>query len=98
MEFFRHCPQCGRRFHIKLETKKLVTSHQESIPTMAKSAAVVQTGVSPGSTYVNPLLNRIEVREGAPIIVQVEEFQYAYRCKHCGHEWSEEHTEELRET
>lgn len=25
------------------------------------------------------------VGEGEPIIVEVEDFQYTYRCKHCGH-------------
>jgi len=30
MEFFRHCPGCGRRFHIKLESKKLVDLERTS--------------------------------------------------------------------
>jgi hypothetical protein len=29
------------------------------------------------------------VEEDVPSIVDVEEFQYAYKCKHCGHQWSE---------
>jgi len=37
------------------------------------------------------------VREGPPIIIDVEEFQYAYKCNHCGHEWSEKHVEEHKE-
>ncbi len=31
MEFFRHCPGCGRRFHIKLESKKMVHLDRESM-------------------------------------------------------------------
>ena len=27
--------------------------------------------------------------EDAPVVVDIEEFQYTYRCKHCGHQWSE---------
>ncbi len=29
-----------------------------------------------------------------PSIVDVEDFQYTYKCKHCGHEWSEVHETE----
>ena len=83
MEFFRHCPGCGRRFHIKLESKKLVTEHRESLP-----RPVVFRG---GSR--RPVI----LREGAPITVDIEEFQYAYKCEHCGHEWSETHLDSRRE-
>ena len=27
--------------------------------------------------------------EDRPTIVDIEEFRYTYKCKHCGHEWSE---------
>ncbi|SRR6266487_189281 len=33
MEFFRHCPECGRRFNIKLVSKKLVSKENKLIPT-----------------------------------------------------------------
>jgi hypothetical protein len=36
-------------------------------------------------------------QEAKPVIIDVEEFRYAYKCKHCGHEWSEKHLEEHRE-
>jgi hypothetical protein len=93
MEFFRHCPGCGRRFHIKLESKKLVTEHRESIRRSVPSAMVVRSG----GRYAGPSITPIAVQEGRPIIVDVEEFQYAYKCQHCGHEWSETHIEEKRE-
>ncbi len=93
MEFFRHCPGCGRRFHIKLESKKLLTEHRESIPRIEHSAMVVRGG----SMYTAPSITPIAVQEGRPIIIDVEEFQYAYKCKHCGHEWSETHVEERKE-
>jgi hypothetical protein len=25
-----------------------------------------------------------------PIVVETDDFRYTYRCKHCGHQWSEE--------
>ncbi len=90
MEFFRNCPQCGRRFHIKLETKKMATSHTESIRTSVPSAIAVRSA----GRGVGPSFTAIAVQEGKPIIIDVEEFQYAYKCKHCGHEWSEKHVEE----
>jgi DNA-directed RNA polymerase subunit RPC12/RpoP len=93
MEFFRHCPECGRKFHIKLESKKLVTSHEESIPTIAR----VHRGSRSTATGQFPLVNRLDLLEGPPVIVDVEEFQYAYRCKHCGHEWSEKRIKEQKE-
>jgi hypothetical protein len=31
----------------------------------------------------------IAVQEDVPSVVDVEESQYAYRCEHCGHQWSE---------
>jgi len=32
--------------------------------------------------------------EDTPVVIDIEEFQYTYRCKHCGHEWSEVHETE----
>ena len=98
MEFFRHCPGCGRRFHIKLEGKKLVTEHRESIPRRKTARTVIVRSGSRGSgVFAAPSISPITVQEGRPIIVDVEEFQYAYKCKHCGHEWSETHLESRRE-
>jgi hypothetical protein len=93
LEFFRHCPGCGRRFHIELESKTLVTEHRESMPRTAPSAVVVRSG----GRYAAPSITPITVQEGRPIIVDIEEFQYAYKCGHCGHEWSETHLESRRE-
>jgi len=38
------------------------------------------------------------VYEGEPKIIDIEEFQYNYKCKHCEHEWSEKHTENTEKT
>jgi DNA-directed RNA polymerase subunit RPC12/RpoP len=79
MEFFRHCPQCGHKFHIKLVTKKLEHVDRGSMGT--------DRIVPRGAHYV-PV-----PEEGEPITIDIEEFRYAYKCKQCGHEWSEKHTE-----
>jgi hypothetical protein len=89
MEFFRHCPGCGRRFHIKLESKKLVDLERSSRPTR-------EGQLLPGGPGYGVRIG-IDVYEGRPIIIDVEQFQYAYKCTHCGHEWFEKHFEEHRE-
>lgn len=38
----------------------------------------------------------VVLQEDVPCICDVEEFQYRYKCKHCGHEWSEVHETERR--
>ncbi len=94
MEFFRHCPGCGRRFHIKLVNKSLVSRETETVPTrqVVSSQYRIPTGPQRGAGIISgpPTV----VLEGEPIVIDIEEFQYTYKCKHCGHEWSEKHVEE----
>ena len=76
--FFRRCPNCGRRFEIRLVSKELVDSEtiKESVPISED-----YFGGYPGS-YV-------ELGETEPVYVDIENFQYSYKCKHCGHQWAE---------
>jgi len=73
--FFRRCPSCGRRFEIRLVSKKLIGSQQveskmeEITPTLAFPPVMVESDI--------------------PLVVEVDDFGYTYRCKHCGHQWSE---------
>jgi hypothetical protein len=39
----------------------------------------------------------VTIYEGKPIVVDVEEFEYSYKCGHCGHEWAEKHVERHEE-
>jgi DNA-directed RNA polymerase subunit RPC12/RpoP len=80
MELLRDCPGCGPRFHVKLEGKKIVSLERHDVET----PRVVRGSVG------GPIL----VGGGGPVIVNIEEFQYNYKCKHCGHEWSEKRVEE----
>jgi DNA-directed RNA polymerase subunit RPC12/RpoP len=89
MEFFRHCPGCGRRFHIKLVDKKMINLDRQSTPGNTGPVGISQFRGFP------VLVVQESIR---PIIVDVEEFQYSYKCSHCGHEWSEKHFEEQRES
>jgi hypothetical protein len=95
MEFFRHCPGCGRRFHIKLEGKKLVFEHRESIP---RTEIFTRSVLGPSGTIAPQSISPTILQEGELIIIDIDEFQYTYKCKHCGHEWSEKHVESRRES
>ena len=89
--FFRFCPECGRRFHIKLVSKKLVGVERESEERrQAFPVGIPANEPSAGSPVI------VEETEG-PMTIDIEEFQYTYRCKHCGHEWTEKHLEEEKE-
>jgi len=91
MEFFRHCPGCGRRFHIKLVNKQLVREDVEKRQTegvMSMSDATPLRGA---------MMPYVTLQEGPPVLVDRREFQYSYKCGHCGHEWSEKHFEEHQE-
>jgi len=88
-EFFRHCPNCGRRFHIKLVGEKLVD--ERNVTEEVKRP--METPIAASSTYryggipTPPVL----VEEEVPVTINVKEFQYTYKCKHCGHVWTEMH-------
>jgi DNA-directed RNA polymerase subunit M/transcription elongation factor TFIIS len=92
MEFFRHCPGCGRRFHIKLVGKQLVREDVE------KHRTEEVVSMSDASYLRGVMMPYLTLMEGPPVIVDRREFQYSYKCKHCGHEWSEKHVEEHRES
>ena len=84
--FFRHCPSCGRRFEIRLVSKKEVDSesHFEKKDTVKIVGFSSLKGGGGGGLPVPLVLdNKSET------MVDVEEFQYTYKCKHCGHEWTE---------
>ena len=87
-DLFRICPACGRRFHIKLVSKKLIDDrkHVEEI----KEASLSHLPQSFGMTGLSPVV----LEDTVPITIDVEDFQYSYKCKHCGHEWVEMRTKE----
>jgi hypothetical protein len=93
--FFRHCPSCGRRFEIRLVKKESVDSEdiEENLPRPVNpliTRAMVSNPTNPVLTKSMP----IGLSENAPSIVDIEDFRYTYKCRHCGHEWSEVHQTE----
>jgi DNA-directed RNA polymerase subunit RPC12/RpoP len=90
-DFFRHCPSCGRRFHIKLVSK---TKINEEV--LTEHMTQVEQEMSTGLIHANPMYTPLA--EGQAIFVDIREFQYNYKCTHCGHQWSEVHEEEQSTT
>jgi uncharacterized Zn finger protein len=88
--FFRSCPACGRRFQLRLVNKKHVGTEVVK-ETLTLGETPLESLNSPAPINY-PLPTPLE--EGEPILVDIEEFQYTYNCKHCGHVWTEEHDEE----
>lgn len=79
--FFRHCPSCRKKFEISLVSEKLLdTKRRTEGPTHPVTPMFFGAGISP-----------LEVEQNVPITVEVKDFQYTYRCKHCGHVWTELH-------
>jgi DNA-directed RNA polymerase subunit RPC12/RpoP len=90
--FFRHCPSCGRRFHIKLVSKELVDMQRETLNTRTVGPSAIG-GMAMGRSAFVPVV----VLESVPVEVDIETFHYQYKCGHCGHEWTENRIEESRE-
>ena len=90
--FFRHCPSCGRRFEIRLVSKQVVPTESEEWKTAHYAVA--------GAEWKESV---VALDPEGPVAAEVPEFQetqkvrYGYRCKHCGHEWSEDAAQVKRE-
>ena len=85
---FRHCPSCGRRFEIRLVKKESLG--EEDVAGTERRAA---------GRYISPqfiLPAPVPLTEDEPVVVDIEEFRYTYKCKHCGHEWTEAHETERK--
>jgi predicted RNA-binding Zn-ribbon protein involved in translation (DUF1610 family) len=97
--FFRHCPNCGKRFEIRLVSKKLVDDRKTEQE--IKQAALVPGGqiggASLGTGRAFGMGGVTYVEENIPLTIDVEDFDYTYKCKHCGHVWTELHEKESKE-
>jgi DNA-directed RNA polymerase subunit M/transcription elongation factor TFIIS len=92
MEFFRNCPSCGRRFHIKLVSKNLVDERKHIEEVKQVMMTPTPMGYARGSVPMIPVV----VEENIPITIDIRDFQYVYQCKHCGHTWSEAREKESK--
>lgn len=81
--FFRYCPSCGRRFQISLVKKEVVKVDEE--PEAREDILLPVTSQISGFSAPAPLV----LEEGKTMMVEIDEYRYHYRCKHCGSEWTE---------
>ena len=92
--FFRHCPSCGRRYEIRLVSKKEISDESETWK--IKERVLPQSVRARAKESIMTLDADLGVPESSPRILEVpeigetKEFRFNYRCKSCGHEWSEE--------
>jgi predicted RNA-binding Zn-ribbon protein involved in translation (DUF1610 family) len=89
--FFRYCPSCGRRFHIRLVGKKLVGVERNQKNVEEGAPLVPRASLAYGRS--SPLV----LEQDVPVTVDIKKFQYSYKCKHCGHAWSEMRTKTSEE-
>ncbi|MDE1853705.1 MAG: hypothetical protein KGI38_08165 [Thaumarchaeota archaeon] len=80
-EFLRRCPACGRRFTVRLQSKKLVDT-EEHTERITHDIVILARGgrdsrvIPAGATF-----------EDVPI--EVEKFDVTFECKSCHHKWTE---------
>jgi hypothetical protein len=86
--FFRFCPACGRRFHLKLMSKKLIDDEKERVETEMPHQQLH------GGGNFGIIAAITEVDENLTTVIDTQKFQYAYKCKHCGHVWYETRTKQ----
>ena len=73
--FFRCCPACGKRFHIKLVNEKLVDGPREETTRSSEASYDIQT-----DTFSEVIKQ---------VTTEARDFEYSYRCGSCGHVWTE---------
>ena len=78
--FFRHCPNCGRRFEIRIVRKKMQKDDTYGSEIPRSDTATMET---------KALMPLLLGESSEPVTVEEKEFSYSYVCKHCGHRWTE---------
>jgi DNA-directed RNA polymerase subunit RPC12/RpoP len=83
---FKKCPSCGRRFEVErtgesVDKKTDVVTEEKPLspPSLIPPVSLPDIPVEPPPTVV--------------VAEEIEEDDYTetYKCKHCGHVWTEEH-------
>jgi predicted RNA-binding Zn-ribbon protein involved in translation (DUF1610 family) len=86
--FFRHCPQCGRRFEIRLVDEEEVGAREAvNKPTSLNPAVAPVDLFAAASGRRRGFMHLAD--SGNPIVIDAREIQDTYRCGHCGHAWTE---------
>ena len=67
--FFRYCPACGKRFHIKLVSKKLVRDERED---KVRTELLDETA---GYNVTGQVIGPTTLRADVPVTVEAEDFE-----------------------
>jgi hypothetical protein len=90
--FLRHCPSCGKRFHVTLVGKKLVGQENlaEETPDSHGRRGLAATArmIAPSARNAGLVGPQTDA-----IVVDSENHEHAFKCGHCGHEWTENRVE-----
>ena len=88
--FFRHCPACGHRFEIHLIGKKLEAENVTEAKLTPPIASVEGFATAPDIyTADQPVGFKMLEESIQPTIIDARDFDYTYKCGHCGHVWHE---------
>ena len=99
--FFRRCPACGRRFETRLVSKELVHQSKEierNLPAPRRHGENPTPYQDPWhpSYYQGFSWSYLSLEPNVTTVTVTDEFQCSYRCKACGHQWSEKRTGESK--
>ncbi len=84
MPFLKRCPSCGRRFGVSVESRKPLETQLETEETT--SAVLVPTGRGMNVGTGNPVTRSVRVG------IERKNYETQYKCRKCGHSWSEKST------
>jgi DNA-directed RNA polymerase subunit RPC12/RpoP len=88
---FKKCPNCGKRFEVEhtgesVEKKTEVVTEERLI---TPPSMIVANSMTP--LLNTPISNPPTVKVAE--LIEEDEYTEAYKCKHCGHVWTEKHEE-----
>ena len=89
--FFKKCPNCGKRF----EVEHTVESVEKKTDVVTEEKLIS----NPSMMAANPMTPLLDTPLSNPPTVMVTErieedvYTETYKCKHCGHVWTEKHEE-----
>lgn len=81
MEFLKRCPNCGKRFVVKVDREVLVDKEEDTVK-MIHDLGMPRTTMGGGA-----LMPVAAVTIEIPI--ERDTFEVTYECKHCHHQWKE---------
>lgn len=89
--FFRRCPSCGRRFEASVVAKEPLRSKDgTAFLTPPISSLAGRAAYSDPYVAMQPAGSAI-LSGASPVEMEEVKFEYSYKCRHCGHGWTEVH-------